>query len=312
MSTDEARHFRVLICIGGGPEAYASLHFAARLSTYSCADVALLYVRPLDSGLKSGGMEVRVARENMLDWGLELPGLRHLKAARDILIGLGQIREGGGAPWQYHALSGDDAGEYVRDYVNPCGGLISLRLRTASDVTTAVVDEAEAFGADVIIVGGSEIPRKGLMKWLSARPLSLQIAAHARCPVIVARKMEAGRGHLVCVEDTASSRAALPGAIRFATACGCDVFLLSVAEDEGGTAAARRAVDEAAEAFRQAGVEPRSLRVETGDPVEVITRIGAEHSVIVLGESEKPWFAKGFSVAHEVAARATTSVLLLR
>ena len=309
---DEARNFRMLICIGGGPEAYASLRFAARMTSHSCADVALLYVRPLDSGLKSGGMEVRVARENVLDWGLELPGMRHLRAARDILVELGQIRQGGGAPWAYHEISGDDAGEYVRDYRNPCGGLISLRLRTASDVTTAVVDEAKAFGADVIIVGGSERLASGLRRWFSGRPLSLGIAAHAHCSVIVARGMESGHGHLVCVEDSESSRRALPGAIRCAAACGCEVTLLSVAEDESDLEGARRAVAEAAEAFRKAGIEPREELVETGDPVEVIVRAGAKHSVIALGESEKPWFAKGFSVSHEVAAQASSSVMILR
>jgi len=309
--TTEARNFRILISIGGGPEAYAGLRFAARLGSRSCADVALLYVRPLDSGLQSGGLELRVARENVLGWGLELPGMRHLKAARDILLELGQIHEGEGDPWQYHELSGDDAGEWVREYHNPCGGAISLRLRTAPDVTTAVVDEAASFGADVIIVGGSP-PTGGLRKLLARKPLSLKIAAHARCPVIVARGMEPGHGLLVCVEDTESSRAALPGAVRCAANCEGTVALLSVAEDEAGEPAARRAVKHAAEAFRRAGVAPSAQLVETGHPVEVITRLGAGYSLIVLGESEKPWFAKGFSVAHEVAARAESSVLIVK
>ena len=73
MNTD-GKNLRILICIGGGPAAYTGLRFAARLNRESCADISLMYVRPLDSGLKSGGLEVRVARENVLGWGLELPG----------------------------------------------------------------------------------------------------------------------------------------------------------------------------------------------------------------------------------------------
>ena len=40
--------------------------------------------RPIDQGLQSGGLQVRLARQNMLDAGFELPGVRHLKQrARD-------------------------------------------------------------------------------------------------------------------------------------------------------------------------------------------------------------------------------------
>ncbi|WP_419786083.1 universal stress protein [Pseudodesulfovibrio sp.] len=309
--SNEPETFRILISIGGGPDAYASLRFAARLNDRFCADITLLFVRPPDSGLTSGGLEMRVARENMLGWGLELPGLRHLKAARDILLELGQIHEGSGDAWQYHQLSGDEAGEWVREYRNPCGGSITLRLCAAPDVTTAVVHQAKAFKANVIIVGGTP-PQTGLKKWLKSTPLSLQIAAHAGCSVIVARNMEPGKGLLVCLEDTETSRTALPKAIRCASTCEGSVTLLSVAEDEEGEQAARRAVDQAAEAFRQAGIEPEKLMVEIGDPVDTITRMGPDYSLIVLGESDKPWFTKRFSVAHEVAARAVSSVLILK
>ena len=308
----DGKTIRILICIGGGPAAYTGLRFAARLNRESCADIAMMYVRPLDSGLKSGGMEVRVARENMLDWGLELPGLRHLKAARDILLELGQIEEGGGDAWRYRDLSGDDAGEYIRDYHNPCGGTISLRLRISPDVTTAVVDEAKRFGADVVVVGASETPRTGLRRYLSPKPLALKIAAHVHCSAMVARNMEADHGHLVCVRDSDRCMSALPKAVRCAGACGCPVTILSVARDEAGVETARQAVECAAALFREQGVEPKDILVKVGDPVETITELGADFSLIVLAESEKPWFARGFSVAHEVAAQAGNSVLILK
>ena len=92
----EDNNLRILICIGGGPEALNGLRFAAQQSRKACASIALLYVRPLDSGLKSGGMEVRVARENLLDWGLELPGRAHLNKARNILVELGEINHAPG------------------------------------------------------------------------------------------------------------------------------------------------------------------------------------------------------------------------
>jgi nucleotide-binding universal stress UspA family protein len=303
---------RILICIGGGPEAFTGLKFAARMSKASCATIGLLYVRPLDSGLKSGGMEVRVARENMLDWGLELPGMTALRKAREILRDLGEIAHDAGKEWRHVDLSGDPAGEYIREYENPCGAKISLRLRTAPDVTTAVVDEAERFNADLTIVGGSPEPEGGLRRLLSPKSLALRVAALSVRPVIVARHLEPGHGHLVCVQETKRSRAMLAHAVRYARACDCPSTLLSVARDASERDSAQRAVDQAAAYFLEHGVTPHEVLVETGDPAEVITEIGYDFSLIVMAESGKPWFAKAFSVTHEVAAQARNSVLIVK
>lgn len=303
---------RILVCIGGGPEAFTGLKFVHRLSKESCADIVLLYVRPIDSGLKSGGMEVRVARENLIEWGIELPGMAHLNKARDILVDLGEIAHDANEEWLHREISGDSAGEFVREYNNPCGGTISLRLLTASDVTSAVVNEADRFNADLIIVGGSPVPVEGIRKYLSPKALALKIASHTERSIIVARQLEPGNGHLVCVQDTDQSRAMLPQALRYSHACNCPITFLSVAENEEGRASAQKAVDEAAAFFRADGIEPHELMVEVGNPAEVITELGYDFSLIVMAESEKPWFAKVFSVAHDVAARARNSVLIIK
>lgn len=311
MTQDDLR-LRILICISGGPEAFTGLKFVSRLSHQSCADIALLYVRPTDSGLQSGGMEVRVARENLLEWGLELPGMQHLNRARDILADLGDISHADDDEWQYRDLSGDPAGEFIRQYNSPCGSTISLRLRTASDITSAVVDEADRFKADVIIVGGSPDPVEGIRKYLSPKSLALKIASHCDHSVIVARQLEPGHGHLVCVQDTQRSRDMLPKAILFSHACNCPTSILSVSPTEEQRADAQRAVDEAAAIYRAAGIEPHELLVEIGDPAETISELGYDFSLIIMAESEKPWFAKSFSVAHDVAARARNSVLIVK
>lgn len=309
---EQQDRLRILISIGGGPEAFTGLKFVHRLSEQSCADLALLYVRPMDSGLKSGGMEVRVVRENVLEWGLELPGMAHLNKARDILNELGEIDNALDDEWRHRELSGDPAGEFVREYHNPCGGTISLRLRTAADVTSAVVDDAERFKADLIIVGGSPDPVEGLRKYITPKSLALKIAAHTKSSVIVARQLEPGHGHLVCVQDTDRSRDMVDKSIRYAKACKCPISIMSVAPDEAGLEAANKAVAEAAEVYRAGGIEPHELLVETGDPAEIITEIGYDFSLIVMAESEKPWFAKGFSVSHDVAARARNSVMIVK
>jgi len=308
--THQETPMRILIGIGGGPEAFTGLKFAARMIGASCPGIELLYVRALDSGLTSGGMEVRVARENILDWGLELPGMAALRKGSEILRDLGAIK--GGSEWRHVQTGGDPAGEYVREYQGSCGGTVTLKLRTSADVTSTLVDEAERFDADLVIVGGSPEPVEGLRRYLAPRSLALSVAAHCRRSVIVARHLEPGHGHLVCVQETERSRAMLDRVVRYAKACDCPTTLLSVAPDRAGEESARRAVDEADDFFRSHGVEPLERLVETGDPAEIITELGYDFSLIVMAESAKPWFAKTFSVAHEVAARARNSVLIVK
>ena len=103
--------FRMLVCIDGSDEAYRALNYAARLGEASDVDIVLLYIRPIDQGLRSGGLQVRVARENMLDWGLELPGIQYLKKGRDMLIATDELVD----QWEQEMAHTDVAGDPLGD-----------------------------------------------------------------------------------------------------------------------------------------------------------------------------------------------------
>ena len=126
--------FRILVNIDGSEESYQSLRYAAKMGRGVDADIVLLYVRPIDQGLRSGGLQVRVARENMLDWGLELPGMKYLKKGYDILLEMGAA----GEDWHehnYHSnVDGDPLGDNKVEYINEKGKVIVLKLKVATDV----------------------------------------------------------------------------------------------------------------------------------------------------------------------------------
>ena len=65
--------------------AIETVRFAAQFLAGNDCDIIVLYVRPIDQGLRSGGLQVRLARQNMMDAGFELPGVRYLKQALAIL-----------------------------------------------------------------------------------------------------------------------------------------------------------------------------------------------------------------------------------
>ena len=87
-----AHRFRILVCIDGSDDSYNGLKYAAKIANgHDDVDIVLLYVRPVDHGLRSGGLQMDVARGNMLQWGIELPGIKHLKKGRDILREMGVL-----------------------------------------------------------------------------------------------------------------------------------------------------------------------------------------------------------------------------
>ena len=67
--------FRILACIDGTDEAFVTVRFAARLAPSDECDIIVLYVRPVDQGLWSGGLQLKLARQNMMEAGFELPGV---------------------------------------------------------------------------------------------------------------------------------------------------------------------------------------------------------------------------------------------
>ncbi|MEK9677380.1 MAG: universal stress protein, partial [Rhodospirillaceae bacterium] len=93
LQEQRANRFRILVCVDGSEESYRGLRYAGDIGKHPDADIILLYVRPIDQGMRTGGLQVRVARENMLNWGLDLPGIKYLKMGLDRLIENGQIAE---------------------------------------------------------------------------------------------------------------------------------------------------------------------------------------------------------------------------
>ena len=82
---ERRNRFRILACVDGSDASYEAVRMAARLGGRQEVDIIILYVRAIDQGLRSGGLQVRVARENMLEWGLDLPGIKYLNHAIKIL-----------------------------------------------------------------------------------------------------------------------------------------------------------------------------------------------------------------------------------
>ncbi|MBL4870326.1 MAG: universal stress protein, partial [Robiginitomaculum sp.] len=201
--------FNILLCIDGSEESNRGIKYAIKLGSGNDADITILYVRPSDKGMKSG---VDLARQNMLDWGFELPGMRALKKARDQLIELGFL----GDDWEEETMRkrayGDPVGDSMKTYTSQSGTHIAIKLMVAPSTAVGILDECELNHYDLTIIamhGRGAKNVRGKIKWKTTR---IVVTEH-HGTVMLARDIQENHGHLICVNDEKSIIAARKDAI---------------------------------------------------------------------------------------------------
>ena len=126
--------FRILACVDGNDESELCVRFAARFAVADNCDIINLHIRPIDQGLHSGGLQVRLARQNMMEAGFELPGVKHMKRSLDILKEEGIDAESWAAVGTHENAWGDAAGDTKVEYRDGDKRSVVLKLKTAPDV----------------------------------------------------------------------------------------------------------------------------------------------------------------------------------
>ena len=307
------QRFRILVCVDGSDESYRGLNYAARLGSGSDADIVLVYVRPIDQGLRTGGLQVRVARENMLNWGLELPGIQFLKKGRDLLIETDELA----SKWEPHSahtdVAGDPLGDNKIEYTNHDGKSIVLKLKTASSIAGGILDQYELGPYDMIILGSSG-SAGGFAKNLWDPAIAEKVAIHAQCSVCVARELEIGHGMLLCTDGSERAMDMIGKAAAISKRVGAAVSILSVALDKELETEAKSDIEKARKLLNELDIEPEDLILEVGKPVEKIIEAGSAYSFIVLGDTGRTGLKRFFmgSVAFKVMEFAKNSVIIVR
>ena len=308
--------FRVLVCIDGSDESYLGLKYASRMGAHRAdCDIILLYVRPIDQGLHSGGLQVRVARENMLSWGLELPGIRRLRKGLEVLVGEDELKEEWTAETTTTTVDGDPLGDNKIEYRHPSGRTIVLKLKVAPDAASGILDQYELGPYNLIIIGSGRRGRSRLRATLTPS-VSEKVAYHAPCSVLLVRDLVAGQGHLICVDGSDFSKDVVMQeamiAQRFPDP---KLSAVCVAKDDEGVPEAERIVNEIRDMLKnELNFDLRETYVRVGDPVEQIVDAGKDYSVIVLGDSGKGTMSRilGGGVSTDVMRLAHNSVMIMR
>lgn len=309
MTTDSGR-FNILLCIDGSDESDRGLRYAVRVGKGNDADITLLYVRPVDKSMQAG---IALARENMLEWGLELPGMADLERAREQLINMGYMDEEWKSETIHREVIGDPLGDNMVIYTSDKGARITLKLMVSPSVARGILDECELNAYDITIIamqGKVSTDVRGSINWDVTRTV---VTEHSGA-VLLAREIEESHGHLICVTMDDKSIAAAQKDAVMASRCNCDVHLLSVAPSEDLVGDAETAIALAINSISGAKVDIKSTTVAIGDPVQEIIERGKPYSVIVMADSHVKGLRRFFrtSVAYEVLKKAHNSVMIIR
>ena len=193
-------------------------------------------------------------------------------------------------------------------------GRPGLRLEAAAvhgDPADAIVDEAVAFAADLLITGSR---RRGFVQSLLGLSASGEILDRAPCPVLVARMPDL-REVMLATDGSAPSDAAAEVVARWGIFDLARVHVVTVATDTPTiTDADQRTVDVTAAVLIDAGREVVTEIVQ-GRPARAIVEAAAAHGVdlIIIGSRGRTGLGRTLlgSVAGEVLASADASVLIV-
>jgi nucleotide-binding universal stress UspA family protein len=313
LRSQRRNRFRILACIDGSEESFVSVRMAAKLAPRDETDIIVLYVRPIDQGLHSGGLQVRLARQNMMEAGFELPGVKHLKRALDVLKEEGVDV----SDWTLQAENqdawGDPAGDTKAEYRSATGRSVVLKLKTSPDVAVGILDQYELGPYNLMILGEPSRWRSEFKAFFDAGVVQT-VATMAPCSVLVARSGSEKMGFLICTDGSSRSMQAVRRSAVLAKATNEPITLLSVAETDQGRAAAEEAVANAKALLKAMKINVAGTKTKVGNIADEIVETGSLYRIVVVSDEGRGRLQRIFkkSIASEVVKRARTSVLDVR
>ncbi|MEM7169115.1 MAG: universal stress protein [Pseudomonadota bacterium] len=307
------KRFRILVCVNGTEESYQALRFAAEIGRSKECDIILAYVRPTDQGLRTGGLQIRVARENMLDWGLELPGVKYLRKGLELLVEAGHMEHEWDSIHTHTDVWGDPLGDNKIEYQHEDGKSIVLKLKTAPDIVSGILDQYE-LGPYNLMALGQPSRWQGEFRSFWDAGVAQKVAMLSPCSVLVARENSQAKGHLICTDGTERSLDSMKRAAVLAHHCKSPITLFTVSRDHESKQQAEETINNARSMLSELGIGVVAEKIGVGDPTEQICHAGEDFAMITVSDSGKSRLKRFLvgSVAFGVMGRAKTSVLNVR
>ncbi len=290
---------RVLICISKSPQTKRTLVAGVQIAQSFGADISVLYVDTHQRMTFSHS--IRFSRNKLSEWELEHPGVKRLRFAREVLAGLGVIRERDDALDLRHPLRPEIQGAYEIHFYGDEIQNIRLRLREGR-LIDQIRREVEENPYDVTIIGG--VDQVGNTRRL------IQFVDTSF--VVVNYFTTTGYDLLFCSDLSDTANRALMFGAKVAKAMDVRMDVLRVV-DQKSARESDACVSRADTLLRRGGIE-HDILIEEGDLVETILRVADEKYAIVMGTSHRSELLKFIlgSTPIKIVQRATTHVIVVR
>jgi len=264
--------------------------------------------------LNSGGLQVRIARQNMLDWGLELPGIQYLRRGYEMLFDQGYMTKDWRSKYSHTDIFGDPLGDNKVEYRSGRRKRIILKLKTAPTVSSGILDQYELGPYNLIIMGPPKRWRGEFKSFIE--PSTVQkVAMLSPCSVLTVRKARDNKkGILICTDGTEQCNKSMKQAAVLAHNIGRPVTVVSVALEEDRLPLVKSRLKAARRQLKDMGIENVKTIARAGDPVEQVLEIAQRYAMVAVadsGKSRMKRFMKG-SVAFNIMGQASVSVMNVR
>lgn len=292
---------KFLLCIGGVEPSVETIRFGGRIAKAFEANISLLYVQPkLPHAVRT---DLQLAREKLSEWEIELPGVKVLRSARQILLDEGLLKTGpSGEIIQRHSLRPGIRGAYELHVYGIHGEDIRLRLREG-DPITEINREVASDQHDLVIFGASQ-----------QRHILQKLVQFINCSMLVVKNpKDVKYEFLVCTDSSSASRKAELFGAKLARFLDSQVLLLSIAKFKAREHTAMEGAERASKFLTKAGVR-HCISVRVGNVVDEIATHAREDTMVVMGTSEMSELRKFFfgSKPMKIVDRVNCPVLIVR
>lgn len=301
----------ILVCYDGGDEARSALACVAELVAKAPANITILFVRPKSpSGFKE---MIAMAREKIVDWNLDLPGLVVLREAEALLAKRNAIEEEAeGQPTQLrHGFKQLEKGLMEIHMMGVRDEHIRLRLRDGGDPAGVILNELDSLPYDMVVMGSRG--KKGLKRWLMGSTAQ-RVALFSNQTVLVVRGKVPLHSVLLCTDGSAAAEKAVGFVGPLAKAKGCDLTVFGVANEEASRGEAESAISHAVSLVAEAGITAKSAVAVGSSRADLILNAAKDFDVTVLGVSGKSHMRRFLmgSVPLKVLENSPTSVMIVK
>ncbi|MEM7302919.1 MAG: universal stress protein [Pseudomonadota bacterium] len=309
---ERLKRFRILVCVDGSEESFQGVRFARKFMDNRECDIVLLYVRRIDQGMNSGGLQMRVARQNLLDWGLELPGIEYLKKARDLLIEDSELKSRWKRKFAHSDVFGDPLGDNKVEYRSPRGRGLVLKLKTAPDVPGGILHQTELGPYNLVITGPPQHWSHGWRYYVDPNIVQ-KVSRLAPGGVMAVRDYEPGSGFMLTFDGTARNARHMRRGAVLANYLEEEVVLFSAVDPKSDVTDRKAYLESIAEMYASDGIKVADIRLARGRPAEQVLQYGSNCSAIVVSDTANSRFTRFFrsSIAFNIMGQARITVLNL-